>query len=433
MRISIFGLGYVGVVAAACLASRGHHVLGVDVQPGKVDEINRGKSPITEPGLADLVAAAHLNGKLLATSDSSAAVAETDLSIVCVGTPALPSGALDLSHVEMVSQRIREALLQHDKMRHPIVFRSTMLPGSTRRLAHDYFSDLVAQGRVQIYFHPEFLRESTSIKDYDEPSLSVLGVAEPGEISPEVAELTGPQTEFVSIETAELLKYACNAFHATKVVFANEIGRMGKELEIDGARVMEILCRDRLLNVSASYLRPGNPFGGSCLPKDVSALNVFAAEHAVSIPLLGSLAESNLFHLRHLQQLVERRAPREVVILGLAFKALTDDLRGSAMVALASDLMYKGYPLRIYDPSLDLGRLFGANERVVSTALPHLGSMLRADLREAIGTSGVILAFNRCAAITELARWVTPDHHVIDVNGWPELRDLPCTYEGICW
>lgn len=433
MRISVFGLGYVGVVAAACLASKGHRVVGVDLQEGKVDAINRGHSPITEPGLADLVAAGHAAGLLVATSNSDSAIADTDLSIVCVGTPSLASGALDLSHVDQVAQRIRDALVALNKPRHAIVFRSTMLPGSTRRLATTYFDDLPAHIRPRIYFFPEFLREGSSVKDYNEPSLSVLGATEAGESLAEVAVLTEPQTEVVSFETAELLKYACNAFHATKVVFANEIGRMGKALKIDGARVMELLCRDRLLNISASYLRPGNPFGGSCLPKDVSALKVFASQQNVGLPLVDNLAESNGIHLRHLQNLVERHAPREVVILGLAFKALTDDLRGSAMVALASELAAKGYPLRIYDPSLNLAQLFGANERVVSTVLPHLRSMLCPDLGQALGKRGVVLAFSRCVAASELARWITPDHHVIDINGWPELRNLPCKYEGICW
>jgi GDP-mannose 6-dehydrogenase len=433
MRISVFGLGYVGVVAAACLASKGHRVLGVDVQAGKVDAINHGQSPITEPGLDAMVAATKNAGSLAATDDVRTAVAETDVSIVCVGTPSRASGALDLSHVEAVSQRIREALLGLDKECHHIVFRSTMVPGSTRWLSAKYFADLIARDRVRIYLHPEFLREGTSVRDYNEPSLSVVGVAEPDQSTAGIEELLTPQTEVVPFETAELLKYACNSFHATKVVFANEIGRIGKALNVDGARVMDLLCRDRLLNISSTYLRPGNPFGGSCLPKDVSALRVFARDRELPVPLIESLMASNDCQMRHLQELVERRAEREVVILGLAFKASTDDLRGSAMVALASRLSAKGYAIRIYDPWLNPERLFGANQQLASTVLPELDSMLKPSLGAALGDRGIVLAFTKCASADELRNSLKASHHLIDINGWPELRELPCTYEGICW
>lgn len=245
--------------------------------------------------------------------------------------------------------------------------------------------------------------------------------------------LFGEQAAAVSWETAELLKYACNAFHATKVGFANEIGRLGKGLGVDAAAVMELLCRDTRLNISPYYLRPGNPFGGSCLPKDVRAVVHRARQAGASVPLLESLLPSNERHLQSLLELVAAAGCRDVVLLGLSFKAHTDDLRESAMVEVAQHCLGRGYAVRIYDPQLNLAALVGANKRVIDTRMPHLANLLHADLASAVGDAGLIVAAQRCVPVEDLARVVTPRHRVLDINGWPELRRLPIPYEGFCW
>ena len=246
-------------------------------------------------------------------------------------------------------------------------------------------------------------------------------------------ELFGADAAVVNWSTAEMVKYACNAFHATKITFANEIGRLGKQLGLDSTAVMSLLCRDRKLNLSPHYLRPGNPFGGSCLPKDVRALNHFSRQQGVPLPLLENILASNEQQLRSLLQRIERSGQSEVVILGLSFKANTDDLRESAMVEVAQNLLGRGYQVRIYDPQLNLAKLVGSNKRMIDAKMPHLASLLHEDLALAIGKEGLLVAAQRCASVAELAKVVTPKHQILDVNGWPELRQLPAKYEGFCW
>ena len=237
----------------------------------------------------------------------------------------------------------------------------------------------------------------------------------------------------VDWNTAEFVKYACNAFHATKVAFANEIGRFGKRLQIDTATVMSLLCQDKRLNISSYYLRPGNPFGGSCLPKDVRALTQAARREGVSLPVLENLLASNEQHARSLLHLIEKIGRTEVVILGLSFKPNTDDLRESCMVEVAQTLLGRGYKVRIYDPQLNLAQLVGTNKRLIDTKMPHLASLLHSDLAMAIGAEGLIVVAQRCAPLADLAKCVTPKHSILDVNGWPELKGLPTAYEGFCW
>jgi GDP-mannose 6-dehydrogenase len=428
--ISIFGLGYVGSVAAGCLNSQGCKVIGVDVHPEKVARINAGKAPIHEPGLDPLLAAGIAEGRLHATSNVAAAVEASDVSIICVGTPSDATGALNLDYVETVSAQIRDAI--GTKPRHRVVFRSTMLPGSTRRLAEKHFRDLIEAGRVDVFFFPEFLRQGAAVNDYLEPSLSVLGAYHEGQSIDGIEALFPPETERVDLETAELLKYSCNAFHAAKVAFANEIGRIGKGLGLDSRRVMELLCRDTRLNISPSYLRPGNPFGGSCLPKDVSALNVLAASLGVSAPTLGSLLPSNHAHLDHLRALVGNDPTTEIAIVGLAFKHDTDDLRGSALLTLAAELLRAGHPVRIFDPYLKADALIGASRVLVEQQLPSLGELMCPTVGETLGERGIVLASNRCVPVESLAPHLTAAHRLIDVTGWTELAHLP-GYEGICW
>lgn len=432
MDISVFGLGYVGAVTAGCLAARGHRVIGVDVMAAKVEEMKAGKPPIIEPGLEERLRSALDGGRLTATTDAGSAVAATDVSLVCVGTPSSVSGALDLGYVRQVTGEIAAAVARK-RSSHTLVFRSTMLPGSTRGLVAGMGEALAGAGRPAVLYYPEFLREGTAVRDFEEPSLAVVGTGDGQPPDPGVAVLFGEGPEVVTWETAELVKYACNAFHATKVAFANEIGRLGKGLEVDARVVMELLCRDTRLNISTYYLRPGNPFGGSCLPKDVRALAHRARQEGVTLPVIESLLPSNE---RHLQSLLERIAAsneREVVILGLSFKAHTDDLRESAMVEVAQHCLGRGYAVRIFDPQLNVAALVGANKRAIDARMPHLASLLHADLAGAIGHRGVVVAAQRVVPVEHLEPLVGADHRVLDVNSWPELRRLRARYEGFCW
>jgi GDP-mannose 6-dehydrogenase len=433
MRISIFGLGYVGAVTAGCLSSKGHSVVGVDVHEGKVADFNKGVPPIVEPGLEELLAAAKEKGLLRATTDCDEAIASTDLSIVCVGTPSAPSGALDLSYVRAVTGQIGAAV-EKKNAPHFLVFRSTMLPGSTEVIVRDKLAGLEGGDLLSVFYYPEFLRESTAVADFEEPSLAVVGSRDGSRPADELMEaLFGPNAAVVNWPTAEMVKYACNAFHAAKITFANEIGRVGKQLNIDAKSVMGLLCQDTRLNISSYYMRPGNPFGGSCLPKDVRALTNKARTAGVHIPLLDSLLPSNEQHLRSLLALIEATGQREAVILGLSFKSNTDDLRESPWVGVAQYLLGHGLTLRIYDPALNLAALVGANKRVIDVRMPHLAQLLQSDLKSALGSQGVVIAAQKCVGITELSAHVTDRHHVIDVNGWTELRELPVSYQGFCW
>lgn len=433
MNVSIFGLGYVGAVTAGCLTERGHRVIGADVQQGKVDAFNAGVSPIVEPLLNELLAAARSKGLLSATTDSAAAVRDSDVSIVCVGTPSLESGRLNLDYVRKVSEQISEAIKAKGAP-HVLIFRSTMLPGSTRTLVRDFFDAQLKAGHVKVYYCPEFLREGTAVKDFREPSLCVVGTHDgQGPEGREALELLGEKAEILAWEGAELIKYSCNYFHALKVGFANEIGRMAKFLKVDGARVMDVVCRDEKLNISRYYMKPGNPFGGSCLPKDVSALSSLARMEGVNLPLLDNVLDTNSAHLDLLIKLITSKNTRKVGLLGLAFKADTDDLRGSPMVAVAETLLGRGYQLSVYDPSLNLSRLIGANEAEIQRRMPHLASLLRETAEEVVADCDLIVMSQKCVDLTALKAVARADQSVIDVNGWRELEGLAWGYEGLCW
>jgi GDP-mannose 6-dehydrogenase len=433
MKLSIFGLGYVGAVTAGCLARRGHHIVGVDVQPQKVDAFNEGVAPIVEPGLEELLRIAKEEGRLRATLSCEQAIAETEASILCVGTPSKVNGTLDLRFVRHVAGQVADALRKKVRQ-HTLIFRSTVLPGTTAQLVHEFFSDLTAVRLLDVLFYPEFLRESTAVADFEDPALVVVGTKNGAAPSPDVLKqlVVGPAT-VTDWATAEMVKYVCNYFHATKIAFANEVGRLGKQVGIDSRRVMELLCQDTKLNLSPVYLRPGNPFGGSCLTKDVRALAQHARQAGLNLPLLESLLPSNERHLQTLLSAITDSGAQEVAILGLAFKMNTDDLRESAMVEVAQILLGRGFKVRVYDPALQVGSLVGSNKRVIDAKMPHLSSLLCPDLATAVGSRGLILAAQRCASVEELKQCVTRQHHILDVNSWPELRELPAKYEGFCW
>lgn len=433
MKISIFGLGYVGAVTAGCLSEEGHEIIGADVQQEKVDAFNSGKSPIVEPELDALLGTAREKGLLSATTDGEQALRDTEVSIVCVGTPSHESGALNLDYVRAVGAHMGEVIKKLDR-HHTIIFRSTMLPGSTRRVVEDFLKDLIEAGKVTVFFCPEFLREGVAVADFRDPSIAVVGTqtGEPPK-NEDVASILGKGFDTLSWEEAELIKYACNYFHALKVGFANEIGRVGKNVGLDSRKVMGVVCKDTRLNISSHYMMPGNPFGGSCLPKDVKALCSFARQMGVSLPLLENTMATNEVHLNKVLQLIEKTGKKNVAILGLAFKTDTDDLRGSPMVAVAETLLGRGMNLKIFDPQLNMSALIGSNAESITRRMPHLASLLCGDWKESIEGSDVIIAAQKCVPIDELKGAVTEGQHVIDINGWDDLRQLSSSYEGLCW
>lgn len=437
MKVSVFGLGYVGCVSAACFASSENSVVGVDINPVKVEIINSGRSPIVEPGIGDLIQQAVESGALKATTDTATAINDSDISLVCVGTPSRPNGALDLTHVEQVCREIGSALREKSGP-HTVVIRSTMLPGTIENVVIPNLEKTsgkkVGEG-INVCINPEFLREGSSIKDFYAPPFTLIGAddeATAKQVSSLYTNITAPL--FVtSVKTAEMVKYACNCFHALKVSFANEIGNICKAAGIDSHQVMEIFCEDRNLNLSPYYLKPGFAFGGSCLPKDLRAINHRAKELDVEAPLLSSILPSNRLQIERALEMVLRTRKKKVGILGFSFKAGTDDLRESPMVTLVEALIGKGLDLRIYDRDVSLARLFGANKEYIEAEIPHIAQLIRSDLRDVVAESEVIVIGNKSAEFAEIRDQVTPNHIVIDLvrlfsDGLPGAK-----YDGICW
>jgi GDP-mannose 6-dehydrogenase len=438
MRISIFGLGYVGTVSAACLARDGHHVIGVDIDASKLGMLRDGRSPIIETGVRELVAEVVASGRIEVTDDVAAAVHGSELSFVCVGTPARPNGSQDLRALERLGVELGRALATKPTP-HVIVVRSTVLPGTVDGV----FAPLVEthSGRrcgdgFDICFQPEFLREGTSIRDYDAPPLTVIG-AESDRPVRQLRELFGKlPCAFVvcGVRTAEMLKYACNAFHALKISFANEIGRICQALEVDAHAVMDLVCLDTQLNISAAYLRPGFAFGGSCLPKDLRALLYAAARHDVDVPVLSGVRESNETHLRHGIDTVLATGATSVGMLGLSFKSGTDDLRDSPLVAMAEHFLGKGLKVRIYDPEVNVSRLVGANRRYIDQSIPHIGLLMCAEPGPVIDESDVLVVGLRTPAVLrELVARCREDQIIVDLVQLPNREELRGQYRGVCW
>ena len=422
MRIGIYGMGYVGAVSAACLADAGHHVIGVDVSPNKVELINNGKSPVVEPGLSTLLSKAVTQGRLRATGNTAEAIEGTDLSLLCVGTPSRRNGDLELDYIEAVCREIGAALRQRS-VYHTVVVRSTVLPGTTR----DFVIPLLeaASGKVAgedfgVAVNPEFLREGTAIKDFKEPPFSVIGEfnAVSGEsVAALYSELPAPLMRR-ELEVAEMVKYSCNAWHATKVTFANEIGSIAKALGIDGREVMEILCLDRKLNISSHYLRPGFAFGGSCLPKDLRALNYRASTLGIDLPMLGSLMRSNRNIIERAVDMIASYGEKRLGLLGLSFKAGTDDLRESPLVDLAETLIGKGYELSIFDRNVQYAAVHGANREYINSRIPHVSSLLKSDLDEVIRDSDVMILGNKDRDYERVLRELPEEKKWVDLVGF---------------
>src|SRR4026207_1745171 len=407
MKVSVLGLGYVGSVSAASFAADGHTVVGVDVNPDKVASLNEGRSPIVEKGLDELIKTAVANGSLRATTSTEEAVQATDLSLLCVGTPSRKNGSLDLAYLERVCQQIGAALARKDAY-HVVVVRSTVLPGTT----HDVVIPTLERASGKQYgtgfgvtVNPEFLREGTAIQDFRQPPLTLVGHNYQSDAAPTEALYAKVDAPLVttSIRTAEMIKYASNTWHALKVCFANEIGNLCKRLHIDSHEVMDIFCRDEKLNLSSYYLKPGFAFGGSCLPKDVRALQYRAKEVDLDMPVIQAIPGSNQLQIQHAIDEIVDTGKKRVGLLGFSFKAGTDDLRESPIVILAEALLGKGYDLRIYDRNVSVARLVGANKEYINTQIPHLSSLLCETIDEVLDNSDVIVVGNGAAALFDAA------------------------------
>ena len=438
MNVSVFGLGYVGSVSAASFAADGHTVVGVDVNPDKVTSLNDGRSPIVEKGLDELIRENAANGRLRATTSTKAAVDATDLSLICVGTPSRRNGSLDLTYLERVCEQIGEALKDKDRY-HVVVVRSTVLPGTTHGVvipALERTSGKKYGTGFGITVNPEFLREGTAIKDFRQPPMTLVGHNYRSDAQPTEALYTKVDAPLVStsIRTAEMIKYASNTWHALKVCFANEIGNLCKRLDIDSHDVMDIFCRDEKLNLSSYYMKPGFAFGGSCLPKDVRAMQYRAKEVDLEMPVIQAILGSNELQIRHAIDMVVETGRKRIGLLGFSFKAGTDDLRESPIVILAEALLGKGYSLCIYDRNVSIARLVGANKEYINKQIPHLSSLLSDSIDEVIEKSEVIVVGNGSPEFAEALKRTRPDQVVIDLFRLKVNRDdVPAEYTGICW
>jgi len=436
VKINIYGLGYVGSVSAACLAADGHEILGVDIDRMKVESINRGVSPVVEPGLSELISRGVASNKLRATADM---VEDAEISIVCVGTPSNDNGSLGLHHMSRATEQIGDFLRTRDAY-HVVCIRSTVLPGtvetqiipileqhSNKKAGHDF----------GVCMNPEFLREGSSIRDYHCPPFTIIGELDSrsGDVIEKLYSRQSAPIVRTKLAVAEMVKYAGNAFHALKIVFANEIGNLCKRLGVDGTEVMEVFCRDQKLNLSSAYLQPGFAFGGSCLPKDLRALLYKAKELDLEPPVLRSILASNINQVEEAYRLIKKTGKKKVAILGLSFKPGTDDLRESPIVALIEILIGKGHELAIYDPDVALARLHGSNRLYIDRTIPHIAGLMKDAIDTAINASEVVVVAKRSPEFEESLGRLANGIVVVDL-----VRALPGTsdqgerhYEGICW
>ncbi|HZD10311.1 MAG TPA: UDP-glucose/GDP-mannose dehydrogenase family protein [Candidatus Binatia bacterium] len=437
-RVSIFGLGYVGAVSVAVLADNGHKVIGVDVNPAKVAMINRGQSPIVEAGLSELMGRGVAAGCIQATSDAACAIQESDISLICVGTPSKLNGSLDLSYIERVSQQIGESLAHKDGY-HVIIARSTMLPGSTEEVVIPALEEASGKRAGQdfgVCFNPEFLREGSSIKDFYDPPYTIIG-SEDERVVAAARELYGmieAPLIVAPVKVAEMVKYVSNAFHALKVTFANEIGNICREQEIDSHRVMDVFCQDTKLNISPAYLKPGFAFGGSCLPKDLRALLYHVRHLDQDAPVLQAIIPSNQRQVDRAYQMVRRTGSKRVGILGFSFKAGTDDLRESPVVELVERLIGKGYQVTVYDSNVSMANLQGANRAYIEREIPHIASLMCESIDGVLAQSEVVIIGNGAETFRQALKQVRPEQTVIDlVRITQDGTAGNGHYQGICW
>ncbi len=436
--ISVFGLGYVGSVTAACFSSKGHKVLGIDVATEKVELMAAGKTPIFEPGIQEMITEAHAQGRLTATTDINEAVLGSEISFICVGTPSQANGKLDLKGIRHVCEQIG-ASLRHKDTFHVVVTRSTILPGTTADVitpALEAASGKKAGRDFGVATNPEFLREGSAIKDFLNPPMTVLGVddAESEALLKALYAWVPAELFAVPVPSAEMVKYACNTFHALKVAFANEVGTLCKHAGVDTEAVTKIFLSDKQLNISPYYLNPGFAFGGSCLPKDVRALTYRGKELDCKLPLLDSIMPSNHEHIERSALSIMAHGKKKIGMLGLSFKSGTDDLRESPQVLLIKKLLGEGYQAQIWDENVYMGRLIGSNRQFIADNIPHLGSLLTNDLEAVLRECEIVLIGTRVDK-AKLESLLQPHHIVIDLINLHKHNRVSHEgeYEGICW
>ncbi len=437
-RLAVFGIGYVGVVSAACLARDGHQVIAVDVDPAKVGAINAGRSPIVEKGLPDLIAQVVGEGRLTATTDARAAVHGTDASFVCVGTPSAPDHSIGLTYVTAVCEEIGRALAGHPGF-HSVILRSTIVPGTMERVCVPILeraSGKVAGRDFGVGYYPEFLRESSAIQDYADPGLIVFGALDSatGALLTELNRDLPCEINLVDLATAEMVKYTSNAWRAVKVSFANEIGNIAKAAGLDGQRVMSILCSDHKVSMSPTFLRPGFAFGGSCLPKDVRALRAFAAERRVASPLLDAVLVANAAQIARAEEMIHASGKTRIGMVGISFKPGTDDLRESPLAELASRLIGRGMQLSVYDPFVH--EAFANDNTAVGRGLDQdiaLGSRLVGSIDELIEGSDIVLVGNRYDEAIQPLQAALGNRPMVDLTRIKPGQRSEGTYMGICW
>ena len=438
MRIAVFGLGYVGCVTGACLAQMGHEVCGVDISPTKVSMINRGHAPLKEHGVERLVSEMVRSGKFRATEDPTEAIERADISLVCVGTPSRKGGKANLDYVLRAVTDIGASLRRHQGS-HTVAVRSTVPPGTMEQVVIPAIEQSARQktgARLHVCFHPEFLREGSSIEDFFNPPHTIIGIPHASGAR-QIVKLWRPikaPLYLTSLKVAEMLKYADNAFHALKVSFANEIGAISKTLGIDGREVMRIFAEDRKLNLSPLYLRPGFAFGGPCLPKDLRALAKMADDGGIEAPLVSSVLKSNLSHLNRARDVILATGKKRLGVLGLVFKSETDDLRESPACQLVRALVKAKKQVRIYDPQVNLERLIGANRAYVEDELPELPRLLVRSVDELLASSEVIIIAGTHPEFAAAVRRLKKNQMAIDLVGLaPGLSTPRAAIEGLCW
>lgn len=438
MNISIFGLGYVGAVSLACLARDGHRVVGVDVDQAKLDLIAAGRTPVVEEGMVQLMSDTVASGRVSVSRDTRQAVRDTEISLICVGTPSAPNGSQDLTAMLRLAHALGAAMREKPAT-HVFVFRSTLVPGTVEDVLRPIIEDESGKKDgvdFHVCFQPEFLREGTSIRDYDKPPFTVVGANAP-QPAARLRELFGHlPCEFLvtSIRAAEMAKYTCNNFHALKITFANETARLCEALGVDPFEVMDLVCKDRQLNISPAYLKPGFAFGGSCLPKDLRATMHLAKTHDVELPMHGAIAPSNRAHIDLAIAKVTATAKRRIGMIGLSFKTGTDDLRESPLVLLAEHFIGKGYAILVYDPEVHLSNLLGANRRYIEQHLPHIGSLIRNDIAAVIAESDVlVVGLGDAEVAAALAKHARPEQTIVDLIKMTDRTALRGNYVGLCW
>lgn len=437
MKISIFGMGYVGAVSAGCLANEGHYVIGVEPVPVKVDLINQGQTPIIEKDIDELIRKGVKEGRLRATDNALEAVLETDISFVCVGTPSQLNGNLDLKYIRRVCEKIGTAL-QKKQDWHVVVIRSTILPGTMRNVVMptlEQFSGKIAGKQFGVCNNPEFLREGTAVHDFYNPPKTVIGEIDScsGDTLAAIYRKMDAPLIRTDIETAEMVKYVDNCWHALKICFSNEIGNICKEIGIDGHRVMDIFCQDTKLNISSSYLKPGFAFGGSCLPKDLRALNYKARSLDMNLPILGSILNSNAHQVERGLNMIIASGKRKIGILGFSFKAGTDDLRESPLVEIIERLLGKGYDIRIYDRNVNLAKLIGANKDYILNHIPHIARMMVNSIDEIIKHAETIVIGHASPEFHDIMDRIKNEHVVVDFARVVDRPSEQGKYDGICW